>query len=57
MSPEQAAGKELTSATDVFSLGTVLFEMITGTNPFRGNSETATLQNIETMAPPEHCAH
>ncbi|MDA8744817.1 serine/threonine-protein kinase [Rubripirellula amarantea] len=52
MSPEQANGKELTCATDIFSFGTMLYEMVTGVNPFRAPSALQTLSKIGDVSPP-----
>ncbi|HEX5909467.1 MAG TPA: protein kinase [Thermoleophilaceae bacterium] len=41
VSPEQAMGKEVTEQSDVYSLGIVMFEMLTGEVPFRAESQVA----------------
>jgi serine/threonine-protein kinase len=59
MSPEQAMGREVSGSTDIFSLGTVLYEMVTGECAFGGDSLPSILYRVinEMPAPPNTHRH
>jgi serine/threonine-protein kinase len=53
MSPEQAKGQPVTARSDLYSLGTVLFTLLSGKPPFKSNSVEESLRNL-TKVPPPH---
>jgi serine/threonine protein kinase len=60
MSPEQAKGEPLDARSDLFSLGSVLYEMLSGQQPFQGPNITAVLSALLVAKPrplSEICAH
>jgi serine/threonine protein kinase len=57
MSPEQVRGERVDGRADIFSLGTILYEMVTGQKPFTGTNLVAIFQDIEKAAPPRPSTH
>lgn len=51
MSPEQVAGRPVDQRSDIFSLGTVLYELLTGTKLFAGNDATEIMYNVSQLRP------
>ncbi|MDQ6954695.1 MAG: serine/threonine-protein kinase [Mariprofundaceae bacterium] len=59
MSPEQLSGKHVDGRSDIFSLGVMMYEMLSGTRPFRGDSMATLMFQIANEPHPdirEHCS-
>jgi Tol biopolymer transport system component/tRNA A-37 threonylcarbamoyl transferase component Bud32 len=52
MSPEQAQGRDIDERSDVFSFGSMLYEMVSGRRPFQGDSAVTTLAAVIEKEPP-----
>jgi serine/threonine protein kinase len=57
MSPEQVIGKSLDTRTDIFSLGVVLYEALTGAAPFDGDNVNAIMYATVNTSPPPPSTH
>ncbi len=53
LSPEQAEGRPVDGRSDIYSLGIVIYEMLTGSKPFQGNSDISTIfKHLQESVPP-----
>jgi tetratricopeptide (TPR) repeat protein len=52
MAPEQALGMGLSPATDLFSMGTIFYELLTGVNPFITENPVTTMRQVVELQPP-----
>jgi TolB-like protein/Flp pilus assembly protein TadD/predicted Ser/Thr protein kinase len=52
MSPEQAEGKQVDARSDIFALGVVMYELLTGSRPFQGATAISVVSSILKDAPP-----
>ena len=57
MSPEQVADKRLNHQTDIYSLGAVMYQLLTGKPPFHGSSHESLLYQIASIDPPPPTLH
>jgi hypothetical protein len=57
MAPEQLEGQDADTRTDIFALGAIVYEMVTGTKAFEGKSQASVISAIMSSPPPPISAH